>query len=89
MVECPGLTGKPAGLSEASHRHLRRAGNPIDYLELYQRLQAKGKGVHFWGSPEELKVAHRELRAERVVYSTSVGSIEEADDLLAWFTVNT
>ena len=64
-------------------------GNPIDYLELYQRLQAKGKGVHFWGSPEELKVAHRELGAERVVYSTSVGSIEEADELLTWFTVNT
>lgn len=64
-------------------------GNPIDYLELYQRLQSKGKAIHFWGSAEELKAAHRALRPERVVYSTGVGSIEEADELLAWFMVNT
>ena len=28
MVECPGLTDKPAGPSEASHRHLTCTGSP-------------------------------------------------------------
>ena len=66
-----------------------RRGSPIDYLELYERLQQKGKGIHFWGSPDELKVAHRRLRPERVVYSMSTGSPREADALLSWFEANT
>lgn len=64
-------------------------GNPIDYLELYQRLQAKGKAIHFWGSPEEVRTAHRVLRPEKTLYSTSAGSVREADDLLEWFVENT
>ncbi len=64
-------------------------GHPIDYLDLYQRLQSKGKAIHFWGSPDELKTAHKALRPERVLYSTGVSSVEEADALLKWFTDNT
>ena len=32
MVECPGLTGKPARLSEASHRHLTCTGTAFAEL---------------------------------------------------------
>ncbi len=64
-------------------------GAPIDYLELYRRLQSKGKGIYFWGSPDELKAAHKVLQPERVVYTTGVGSVKEAEDLLQWFVKNT
>jgi len=60
-------------------------GDPIDYLDLYQRLQSKGKAVHFWGSPQELKAAHKVLQPERVLYESWAGSVEEAEALLKWF----
>lgn len=64
-------------------------GDPIDWLDLYQRVQSKGKAVHFWGSPDELKAAHQHLRPEKVLYTTEVGSVKEAEDLLRWFARNT
>ena len=64
-------------------------GAPMDYLELYQRLQTKGKAIWFPGTPDELKAAHKVLRPERVLYVTSTDSVAEADALLKWFTDNT
>jgi hypothetical protein len=64
-------------------------GSHLQYLELFKRVQAGGKAVHFWGTPEEVKLAHRELRPDRVMYSTSVKTPAEADALLDWFTKHT
>jgi hypothetical protein len=64
-------------------------GNPIDYLELYQRLQQKGRAIHFWGTHDELRAAHRVLRPEKVFYTTGASSVAEADELLRWFVQHT
>jgi 5-methyltetrahydrofolate--homocysteine methyltransferase len=64
-------------------------GDPITHLELLERIQARGKAVHFWGSHDELKAAHRELRPELVIYTTGAGSPAEAEVLLKWFVDNT
>jgi len=64
-------------------------GSHIQYLGLMHRVQAGGKAVHFWGSPEECQAAHRQLRPEKVMYSTGVKSEKEADELLKWFVKNT
>lgn len=64
-------------------------GDCIDYLELYKRLQARGKAVHVWGTPEQIKLMHKELRPELVFYVTSASSRDEAESLLAWFAKNT
>jgi hypothetical protein len=64
-------------------------GDPIEYLDLYQRLQAKGKAIHFWGSIDEVKAAHRVLRPEKVYYTTYAGSVKEAEELLGWLVDNT
>lgn len=64
-------------------------GEHIEYFDLFRRVQAGGKAVQFYGSPDELKAAHRELRPEKVAYSTHVNSPKEAEELLAWFVRNT
>jgi hypothetical protein len=64
-------------------------GDPRDYLELYQRLQSKGKAIHFWGSIGDCKLAHKQLQPEKVMYSTWAASPVEADALLQWFVKNT
>ncbi|NLG28675.1 MAG: hypothetical protein GX557_12245 [Chloroflexi bacterium] len=60
-----------------------------DYIELYRRVQARGKAVAVWGPPEEMKRIHRELRPEKTLYATWVDTPAEADALLAWFVANT
>jgi hypothetical protein len=78
-----------AGIQTLQYQMGAGRGSPIDYLELYQRLQSKGKSLHFWGSPDELKAAHGVLHPEKVLYSTHVSSVREADELLRWFANNT
>jgi 5-methyltetrahydrofolate--homocysteine methyltransferase len=63
-------------------------GHP-DYLEIYKRIQKNGKAVFVWGSPDELKRMHRELRPEKTVYLTWLGTPAEVEDLLQWFVKNT
>ena len=64
-------------------------GGHIEYLELFKRVQAGGKAMHFSGSPDEVKAAHRELRPEKTMYSTWCASQAEAEALLEWFVRNT
>lgn len=64
-------------------------GTCADYVELYRRVQAGGKAVQVWGSAEVIKRVHREIRPEKVFYSCSVGSRDEAERLLDWFARNT
>lgn len=56
-----------------------------EYIEMYKAIQAAGKAVHVWGTPEEIMYMHRELRPEMTCYSTSVATPAEAEALLAWF----
>jgi len=60
-----------------------------DYIDLYKRVQAAGKGVHVWGEVDEIKRIHHELRPEKTMYSTWVDTPAEADALLEWFVRNT
>jgi len=64
-------------------------GDPITHLELLKRMQARGKAVVFWGTHDELRAAHRELRPEQVMYTTGARSVAEAEGLLKWFVENT
>ncbi len=64
-------------------------GDPVNYIELYQCIQAGGKAVQVWGTPEECKVMHRELRPEKTLYCTSTRTQAEAEQLLEWFVQNT
>jgi hypothetical protein len=64
-------------------------GASIKRLDVLKRVQAAGKAVHAFGSPQELKLMHRELRPQKVVYTTSAASQAEAEELLEWFVKNT
>jgi hypothetical protein len=60
-------------------------GEPVDHLDLLEQLQAGGKAVHVWGTPDACKLMHRRLRPEKVFYCTSTETQEEAEALLDWF----
>lgn len=64
-------------------------GDPITHLDLYKRIQARGKAVVFWGSHDELKLAHRELKPELTMYEAWASSPGEAEALLKWFVDKT
>jgi hypothetical protein len=64
-------------------------GGHIDHLNLLKRVQKGGKAVHAGGSPEQIKLMHRELKPEKVLYTTRAKSQAEAEELLDWFVKNT
>jgi len=64
-------------------------GSHVEHLDLLKRVQAGGKAVQVWGTPDEMKQLHRELKPERVIYCTNTKTPAEADDLLKWFVKNT
>lgn len=64
-------------------------GDPVDHLELLKHLQAGGKAVHVWGTPEQCQRMHRELNPEKVFYETETATQSEAEKLLEWFVRNT
>jgi hypothetical protein len=64
-------------------------GDPVDHLELLKKLQVGGKSLHVWGTPEQCKVMHHQLRPEKVFYNTTAGTQDEAEQLLEWFVKNT
>lgn len=67
------------------------SGNPpvIEWMDLLKTMQKAGKGLYLGGSPDEIKIYHRELRPEHVLYDVTVGTEQEADDLLSWLRKNT
>jgi len=67
------------------------SGNPpvIEWMDLLREIQKAGKGLYLAGSPDEVKVFHRALRPEKVLYDTWASSAQEAEDLLAWLRANT
>jgi hypothetical protein len=42
---------------ESNERH-------TDHMDLFQRIQSRGKAVQVWGTTDEMKCLHRELRPE-------------------------
>ena len=77
------------GLHTLSYVPGHGAGGHLEHLELFQRVQAGGKGVEFCGSPDEVKQAHRDLRPEKTLYRTMAPTREEAEELLDWLVRNT
>lgn len=67
------------------------AGGPtmMEWLPLIKRFQATGKHVYVSCSPDELKVYHRELKPNLVLYSVGCKTEREADELLRWLERNT
>jgi hypothetical protein len=67
------------------------AGKPplSGWTELLTRIQAAGKALHIYGSPDEVKYLHGILKPERVFYDTHARNEREADDLVRWFVSHT
>lgn len=61
----------------------------IEWLDLFKRIQAAGKGLWLATTPEELKVFMKELRPEGMYYQLGVGSVEEGERVLEWMVRNT
>jgi len=64
-------------------------GSHVNYIELYQKVQSRGKAVAVWGTPDEIKHMHKCLRPDKTIYDTSVKTCGEAEALLEWFVKNT
>ncbi len=64
-------------------------GAHIDYLDLLKRVQAGGKAVQVYGTPQEIQLMHRELDPRLVLYCTSADTQSEAEQLLDWFVRHT
>lgn len=64
-------------------------GSHTDYVDLFKRVQKGGKAVQVGGSPEEIKAMHRDLKPEKVLYTTYASNQAAAEQLLDWFVNNT
>ncbi|PKO20524.1 MAG: hypothetical protein CVU38_19635 [Chloroflexi bacterium HGW-Chloroflexi-1] len=60
-----------------------------DCLPLLKRIQAAGKAVQFIGTVDEIKMAHKELKPDKVAYWTTVEKPSQIEPLLEWFRKNT
>jgi hypothetical protein len=61
----------------------------IEWMDLFKKIQAAGKGLYLGTNPEELKIYMKELKPEGMYYHIGVGSPEEAEQTLAWMVANT
>jgi 5-methyltetrahydrofolate--homocysteine methyltransferase len=88
LVHTDALVASPA-LHTLSYVPGEGRGTCADYVDLYRRVQARGKAVQVWGSAEVIKQVHPQIRPEKVFYSCSVDTRDEAERLLEWFAKNT
>ncbi|MBM4079619.1 MAG: hypothetical protein FJ278_07960 [Planctomycetes bacterium] len=77
------------GLHSLSYVPGAGRGSHLDHIELMKRIQAGGKAVQFSGNAEQIKLAHRQLKPEKVFYTTGCRTQAEAEALLDWFVKNT
>jgi len=63
-------------------------GTHLDHIELLKRCQRGGKAVQAWGSPDQIKLLHRQLQPNKVFYSTWARTQAEAEGLLDWLVKN-
>ncbi len=61
----------------------------IEWMDLLKTIQAADKSLQVYGTPEEIKIFHKELKPELCCYTTSCSSQREADELLKWLVDNT
>lgn len=64
-------------------------GAHIDFLDELCRMQQRGKAVHVWGTPDEIKQMHKVLDPRLVAYNTSCPTQKEAEELLKWLKDHT
>ena len=64
-------------------------GTHVDYLDLYEKIQEKGKAVAVGGNADEVKYMHKRLKPEKTTYSVRAESEKEGYELLKWFKNNT
>jgi 5-methyltetrahydrofolate--homocysteine methyltransferase len=88
LVHTDALVGSPA-IHTLSYVPGEGRGTCADYVDLYHRVQAAGKAVQVWGSADVIKQVHRQIRPEKVFYSCSIDTRDEAERLLEWFVKNT
>lgn len=62
---------------------------PIEWMDLLLRIQKVGKGLYIGASCEEVKIYHKTLRPEGVLYDVWASSEHEGEELLAWLRENT
>jgi len=67
------------------------AGQPPlpEWIDLLEKIQKAGKGLHISTSPEHIKWFHSRLKPEKVFYQTRVKTPAEAEELLAWLKRHT
>ena len=68
------------GAGEAGH---------IAWIDLFKKIQKAGKGLELHCSAEEVKIFHRELKPEGVLYCVDASSENEAKDIISWLKINT
>jgi hypothetical protein len=52
------------------------------WMDVYQHIQAAGKGIHVNVEPWEIELFMESLNPEGVMLQTSAGSVEEADQII-------
>ncbi|MCE5326049.1 MAG: hypothetical protein LLG01_06505 [Planctomycetaceae bacterium] len=61
----------------------------LQWVDLLQRFQAKGKSLYVGCSFEDLKVLHPQLKPNLVYYCTGAKDERQADEILKWLENNT
>ncbi|MGN0492099.1 MAG: hypothetical protein ACI4F7_00485 [Acutalibacteraceae bacterium] len=60
-----------------------------EFIDLYKKCQERGKGICFAGTPDEIKIAHKELKPEYTVYTAFVSDEKEFYELEKWLKDHT
>jgi hypothetical protein len=88
LVHMPDLLASK-GLHTLSYVPGAGRGGHWEHLDLLKRVQAGGKAVQVWASPEQIKLMHKELQPHKVVYCTHTRTPEQAEELLDWLVRHT
>jgi hypothetical protein len=66
------------------------AGNlsAAHWVDLLQKIQKAGKGVHISVTPDELKAVYKELAPEKTFYSVECESQQKAEELMRWMEMH-
>lgn len=88
LVHMDALAASPA-LPALSYVPGAGHGSHFDNIEVLEAVQARGKAVQVWASPEQVKSLHRRLKPDKVYYCTWAASPDEGEALLDWLVENT
>ncbi len=66
------------------------SGSPplVQWLDLLEEVQNRGKSVMVYCSPAELPIFHERLRPDRLFYATGAADVEEVERTLEWIAKN-